>query len=168
MVEINPTPSPKKKKFLRVTESPKVAGGANRDDPSVTIHPSGYAVANRGGTEIMDQVAGTADSNYLVTFGAHPETKSVAVYAGNSSDLGLVRVRRYQSKGGSRIAFHLGGVWRKHPSLRPDSKGDYAVKYDTDEDGVAIMEIALGAPLGKRKGNSDPVVETQKSAASEN
>lgn len=100
--------------------------------------------------------------------GAQPETRTVAVYLGNTSEQGLVRVRRYQSKGGSRIAFHLGGVWKKHPSLRPDSKGEHAVKYETDEDGVPIMEIALGAPLNKRKGISDPVDETQKSAASEN
>lgn len=160
-------PAPKKKSFKMVTSSYKVAGEALRDDPSVRIHPSGYSVANRGGSDLLDKVANTTEQNYLVKYGVDVETDTIAVYLGNTNETGLMRIRRLQGKGGSRIAFHLGGVWKEYPHLRPASKGDYAVRYDTDADGVPCLEIAMQAPLNKRKGSADPGDETKKSAASE-
>lgn len=168
MAEKSSGAGPAKKKFQMVTTSHQVSGGALRDDPSVTVHPSGRVVANRGGTDIMDRVADTPDSSYLVKFGVDTETKCIAVFVGNTNEKGLMRVRRYTGNGGSRISFHMGGVWKEHPDLRPPSKGDYLVKYDTDANGVPFMEINMQALLTKRRGSTDPTKETKKTAASEN
>lgn len=162
-------PGTTKKKFQMVTTSHTVAGGALRDDPSVTIHPSGRAVANRGGTDTMDQVAGTADETYLVKFGVDLETQTIGVFMGAANEKGLMRIRRYHGKGGSRISFHMGGVWKEYPDLQPQSKGDYLVYFETDAEGVPYMEINLQSVLTRRKGNgTEPATETGKTAASEN
>lgn len=162
MAEVNPAP---KKKFQMVTATHKVSGGALRDDPAITIYPSGRAVCNRGGTDIMDEVASTTVESYLVKFGADPKTKTVAVYLADSQDTGAMRIRRYQNSGGTRISFHMGGVWKEHPKLRPSSATEYLVTRNTDEDGIPYMEIGMSAGLEARKGRTtDAAVETTKTA----
>lgn len=165
MAEKNSVP---KKRFKMVTTSHKVVGGALRDDPSITVHPSGLGVCNRGSTDIADEVANTSAESYLVKFGVDEETKTIAVYVATSEEPGAMRIRRYKSKGGTRISFHMGGVWKEHPKLRPSSKMDYLVYSRIDEDGIPYMEIALQAGLEGRKGSTpNPSAESKKTAAGE-
>lgn len=145
-------PNPKKKKFQKVTASHKVSGGALRDDPAVKVEPSGRSECNRGASDLLDQLADTDADDYMVYFGADRKTKTVAVYVGGDDEDGAMRIRRYAGKGGSRISFHMGGVWKQHPSLRPSSTAEYKVKLDTDEEGTPYMEINLKARHDVRKG----------------
>lgn len=157
------------KKFQMVTSTYKVSGEALRDDPSITVYPTGRGVCNRGATEIMDGVANTSADSYLVKFGVDEETRTLAVYIASSQDKGAMRIRRYSGKGGTRISFHMGGVFKEYPKLRPSSSMDYLVAVDTDDDGTPYMEIGIQAGLEGRKGSSasNPTAETKKTAVSD-
>lgn len=160
MAEKNP--APKKKRFEIVTASHKVSGGALRDDPEAKVNPSGLTNLNRGATDLLDELAGTTADTYPVFFGADTPTRTVAVYMATGKEPGAMMVRRYHGKGGTRISFHMGGVWKQHPKLRPESTMEYKVKLDTDEDGVPYLEIQMQAGLNERKGTrttTDPEAE---------
>jgi hypothetical protein len=157
-----------------VTSTFLVSGGALREDPLVTVRKSGYASSNTGATDQVRTSAGEQSiplENLHVTFGANVALGIVGMYLSQMETVGSMPLR----VSGNTLIFHLGGVFKDNPAMRPNTTLSCAFKPGTDAKGKACFLINIGTGLPKRKGraksgSSDeptPAAATAKSAAAQ-
>lgn len=145
--------SPKGRKLTKVTTSYQVQGGAAKDPASVTIWKSGRALTNVDGGSIMIPwvtAAGADPKRFQMEFGADPDNKVIGCYIAGPDSVAPTPAKPSGSE--RNIAFHLGSVFKEHPSLRPIGKRQYLVHLEPDQDGVMCFMIDLKTGVMKPKG----------------
>lgn len=151
----NPVPDEGEALELEMVETTfQVKGGSNRNTAAGTCSKTGYFKTNSEGSEQLDKVAvtnGFKPGEYTVTFGVDSKRGVVAAKTVRLGTPNAMPVRRTDDKA---LSFHLGGVFLKHPELRPVTTSECAVAIRKDAKGDTCLMIALKTGQAKSKGRS--------------
>lgn len=139
------------RKFRRVTTTYIVSGGANRLAPTITIHKTGRSVTSTEATglimENIGKFAGVTRENMKHWFGADPDSGDVAMYLTTGGDAGVMKGRDW----GNELGVHLGGVFKEHPRLRPNTRIQCDFELDEDHEGLPCFTFNIYAGLAKKR-----------------
>jgi len=148
----------------------QVQGGALRDEASGIVERTGLTRLNREGSDASDLVAersGFTMKNYVYKWFADPKKRVVVGYVVDPTTDGAVGIRRSSDE--KIVSFHLGGVFKDYPGLRPSSPQECGVFAREDSKGEPCLVITLGPAKAKIKGAADAATtsprRTKRSAA---
>jgi hypothetical protein len=138
-----------------VTTHFQVAGGASRGPARIIVAKTGRSYSN---TEAYDVICaeltdrGVSLENLYFACGANRALGVIALRPSNMATPGAMPA----TVGDKALRFHLGGVFKQHPSLRPNTTVECPIDFTTDAKGRWCITInpRQGAP--KRAGASDP------------
>jgi hypothetical protein len=139
-------------KFVRVSTTRPIPGGARRGKPNVLVARSGRSVCNVEGTEVFDLMAASQGVNPLqctTDFGVNEEDGMLRVYIRQPNTPGTMPVKRTKSN----CVIHLAGVFHDFPNMQVRGNRECAITADVDEDGVRCLVIRLAAGVTKAKGS---------------
>lgn len=164
MAKANESPKPR---FEMVEVTPQI-GAANRNTEGGTLWPTGRLPFNAEGSDIWRKLvdgSGLPITNHLSKFGVNVPSATVAAYPMPHGTPGCAPVRiNPHAKGVDTFTFYLGGVFEKHPQLRPVGKRVINIAPDVDEEGRPIMLISLSSSLQTRTIPQDPEKAAQAKA----
>jgi hypothetical protein len=146
-----------------VEETFQVKGGGIRNKPAGVTTKSGYTKLNSEGSEKLDKVAGGngfKPGEYTVTFGVDAKRGVVAAKTVRLGTPNAMPVRRSADRS---LSIHLGGVFLKHPELRPVTTSECAVAIRKDAMGDTCLMIALKTGQAKSKGRNRTTAQAPKS-----
>jgi hypothetical protein len=149
-----PVPNPGKgRKLKKVTTSYQVQGGANKEPAGITIWKSGRALTNVDCADLLIPLvkqAGGDSNRFMVDFGVDKENQVIGVSIASPNTPGAMPA---QPSGHEKtISFHLGGVFKDYPDLRPVGKRQYMVSLEPDDEGTMCLMIHLKSGVMKRTG----------------
>ncbi|HEY3363508.1 MAG TPA: hypothetical protein VGK74_00375 [Symbiobacteriaceae bacterium] len=170
MTQAKGTPVPDGIKFDMVEETHVISGGANRSEAALVVKVSGHSRSN---TETKDRVielveaAAVNREKFRLSYGVNKDLGVIALYIASWETKGAMPVRVFPNG----LSFHIGGVFRKYPSLRPNTTVEPEITATTDADGRRCLAFNILAALPKqktrksKKDNSN--TDTQTTAAEE-
>jgi hypothetical protein len=138
-----------------VTTQFQVAGGANRGPARIIVAKTGRASTN---TEAYDLICaelsarGVSLENLHLGAAANRALGVVALRPSNMAAAGAIPV----TVGEKVLRFHLGGVFKEHPALRPNTTVECAVDFTTDAKGRWCFTINSRHGTPKQAGTSTP------------
>lgn len=136
-----------------VTTHFQVAGGASRGPARIIVAKTGRAYSN---TEAYDIICaeliekGVSLENLYLAYGANRALGVIALRPSNMATPGAMPV----SVGDKVLRFHLGGVFKEHPSLRPNTTVECGIDFTTDTKGRWCIAINTRQGAPKRAGAS--------------
>lgn len=137
-------------KFEMLEESLQISGSANRGEAAVTVKPSGNTSGNtemKVATNKHLEAAGLNGEKFRFAIGVNKELGVIALYVTNWEKKGAVPVRVYPNS----LVFHLGAIFRKYPSLRPNTTVETELTPTTDAEGRACLAFNILSALPKPK-----------------
>lgn len=129
-------------------------GDALKDGPYATLSRNGALLGTVEATARLERAAaarGLARHHYVLVFRANVKKGQVGCIptAVADAEQGAAGIRWYEGKGSARAAFHIGGVFKDHPTLALKSDVRCTVNIATAPDGLPMLVIPIQAALDR-------------------